>query len=76
MVFLFVYFFFLQCSFFQYAVLLFLLLIAQIVVGVLMFTNKHDLQQIAGRELNKLWHKRHQPRIYQFWDGLQTTVRI
>lgn len=60
----------------QYAVLLFLLLVAQIVVGVLIFTNKREFQQLYTRALHRLWNKRTEPRVMEFWDGLQSTVRF
>lgn len=58
--------------FLQYAVLLFLLLVAQIVVGVLVFTNKREVQRVSERMLNNLWRDRQNHR--GFWDTIQQGV--
>lgn len=58
--------------FLQYAVLLFLLLVAQIVVGVLVFTNKREVQRVSERMLNNLWRDRQNHRA--FWDTIQQGV--
>lgn len=58
--------------FLQYAVLLFLLLVAQIVVGVLVFTNKREVQRVSERMLNNLWRDRQNHR--GVWDTIQQGV--
>lgn len=58
--------------YFQYSVLLFLLLIAQIVVGVLVFTNKHEVQRFVERIVNQLWRDRQNNQ--RFWDVVQQLV--
>lgn len=59
-------------SFAQYAVLLFLLLVTQIVIGVLVFTNKREVQRVSDRILNNLWRDRQNHRA--FWDTIQSGV--
>lgn len=56
----------------QYAVLLFLLLVAQIVVGVLIFTNKREVQRVSERTLQNLWKEKQNHRA--FWDTIQKGV--
>lgn len=58
----------------QYSVLLFLLLVAQIVVGVLVFTNKHEVQRFVDRIVNQLWRDRQSNR--KFWDVVQQLVSL
>lgn len=65
-----VFFFFLFCL--QYAVLLFLLLVAQIVMGVLVFTNKREVERVADRTIQRLWRERQSHP--KFWDTIQETV--
>lgn len=58
--------------YFQYSVLLFLLLVSQIILGVLVLTNKHQLEQAFEKLINNFWKEKdtHQ----NFWDTLQRSV--
>ncbi|XP_055325080.1 23 kDa integral membrane protein-like isoform X3 [Sitodiplosis mosellana] len=62
-----------ECMILTYAVLLFLLLVAQIVVGVLVFTNKREVQRVSERILNNLWRDRQNHRA--FWDTIQQGLK-
>ncbi|XP_031620696.1 23 kDa integral membrane protein-like isoform X2 [Contarinia nasturtii] len=62
-----------ECMILTYAVLLFLLLVAQIVVGVLVFTNKREVQRLSERILNNLWRDRLNHRA--FWDTIQQGLK-
>lgn len=54
--------------------LLFLLLVAQIVIGVLVFTNKREVERMCENLLNKFWRDRQNQR--HIWDVTQQTVCI
>lgn len=67
-------FFLLLSMLFQYAVLLFLLLVAQIIIGVLIFTNKREVERVSERILRNLWTKKESHRA--FWDTMQQGVNF
>lgn len=48
------------------------MLVAQIVVGVLVFTNKREVQRLSENILNNLWRDRQNHRA--FWDTIQQAV--
>lgn len=58
--------------YFQYSVLLFLLLVSQIILGVLVLTNKHQLEQAFEKLINNFWKERDSHQ--NFWDTLQKSV--
>jgi len=62
-----------ECMISTYAVLLFLLLVAQIVIGVLIFTNKREVQQLTERTLQNLWKERKNHVV--FWDTIQKGLK-
>jgi len=62
-----------ECMVLTYAVLLFLLLVAQIIIGVLVFTNKREVQRVSERMLNNLWRDRQNHRA--FWDTIQQGLK-
>lgn len=50
------------------------LLIAQIILGVIVFVYTDDIQKAASNVLKDLWDARDKPANKEFWDTMQTGV--
>jgi len=62
-----------HCMVSTYAGFLFVLLVVQIVIGVLVFTNVAEVQRAAERFLRNLWKNRSEHKI--FWDNIQRSLQ-